>query len=170
MSLFFRSKVGEARNFVYVYRVISLKIPLSAFDINHNYNHGNVLFDWKGDFVTHNPNWTWFYGGGMGKDLIAEYLIPASLLEMDMTTHKQEPYYVISKSKLEAAGIKNVGVFLNRMARVEAFKSQDRSWEPDYRFDDDGPAWISQPPKNLHDPKIKWMSRDEVESMVQRGE
>lgn len=155
--------------FVRVYRLISFKDKLENFDINHNYKNGNPLFDWEGDFVTHIPSWTWVYGGGRGKDILLQYLVPAKLLDIDQSMMKQEPYYVISKKKMNALGIENVWVFVERVATVEPYKFEDPSWQPDPRFFDDSPMMINNPPKSLSDPRIKWLPTDKILEVIRKG-
>jgi len=53
---------------------------------------------------------------------------------------------------------------------LDAFKVVDSSWEPDSRFDDTGPSFIVEPPKNLNDKRIKWVDGSSLEQVVQRGE
>jgi hypothetical protein len=160
----------QSSKFVRLFRVVTFKQPIQDFDINHNYKYGNALYAWRGDFVTHNLAWNWVYAGGLGKDILAEYLVPARLLEIDLTTRKQEPYYVISKSKLMRAGITNVGNFLNRLGQVDRYKFEDPYWEPDFRFDDNGPPLLGEPPKTLQDERIKWVDNTILEAIIQNGE
>lgn len=161
----------QSNQFVRVYRVVTFDGPLQGFDISHNYKHGNAQYAWRGDFVTHEPSWTWAYAEGSGKDILAEYLVPARLLEIDLTTHKvQEPYYVISQEKMNALGIRNVGVFLNRLATVAKFKIQDPTWYYDSAFPDFTPGMVRQPPKDLADKKINWVDDATLNYLIKNGE
>lgn len=160
----------DASKFVRVYRVVVFKQPLQEFDLSYNYKHGNASYAWEGDFVTPNLSWTWVYAGGFGKDILAEYLVPAGLLEIDTSMRRQEPYYTISKKKMNDAGIENVGVFLNRLAQVDRFRFEDLSWEYDPRFGDNGPPLTGQPPKNIEDKRIRWVDRKTLNEVIKKGE
>lgn len=136
--------------FVTMYRLVGFITDYAEFDAASNYKKAPVTYGskWTGDFVTDKLSWTWVYGAKNGGNLLIKYKIPANLLDIDLTTHRQEPYYVISKVKLRAVGLENPNVFIEKIAYVAGL----------------GNNW----PDSLNDPRIKWLSAAEVKSIRER--
>lgn len=159
LSLVIPFKARNANRFVTVYRIVNYEGDLSDFDPGLHYRRRTLLYGnkWTGDFVTDKLPWVWVYGGGRGQDLLIKYKVPAMLLDIDMTTHRQEPYYVISKQKMKAAGFSHVALFIENIARVEP-----------YRFTEYDPDFDLETTHEIQNPKFKWLTAKELSAIIER--
>lgn len=102
-----------ANQLVEVFRMLELNQPLKDFEPEES----------EECFVTHRMEWTFPYGGDRGRDVLLRFILPAMILEIDRSTNRQEPYYVVSRTRLRDLGVPSFKIFLVQLAVVNPGRS-----------------------------------------------
>jgi hypothetical protein len=139
---------------VIVYRAIGSIDSMDKLNLNANYSENLNMYG--EDFVTHELSWASHYGTygqHPNQGVLIKYKLRANLLDRDLSMKKQEPYYVISRLNIFAAGKKNVSTFVQAVARINSDQ------------DDNIQNRISEE----NDPRLKWLSSPALQKLKKQS-